>query len=335
MDRVEIEERLDRPEIGRISHPAFKPAWWLSSGHLQTLWPTVFRRRPWPRLRRERLELPDGDFLDLDWTLGGDGPRVVVLHGLEGSSGSPYARGMLQAVHDAGWRGVLMHFRGCSGVPNRLTRSYHSGETVDLDTVISILRRREPDGPIAVIGYSLGGNVLLKWLGERGADADVAAAVAISVPFLLNLCAERLERGVSRLYQWWLLRALRASVRTKFRPGEAPIDLDELDAWRTFRTFDDRVTAPLHGFAGVDDYYRRASARQYLSGIRIPTLIVHARDDPFMSEGVIPAAQELSTSTVFELSHQGGHVGFVSGTLPWKPDYWLERRVPSFLKGHF
>ncbi len=312
----------------------FKPAWWLPSPHLQTLWPVVARRKPRIPLRRERWELPDGDFLDLDWIAEGAGPIVVVLHGLEGSVNSHYARGMLNAIRDHGWRGVVMHFRGCSGEPNRLSRGYHSGETSDLNAFVQKLLLDYPDTPVAVVGYSLGGNVLLKWLGEGNGPRPIRCGVAISVPFLLGRTADRLERGLSRVYQWWLLRSMRASATRKARLGLTPFDPVELGRIRTFRSFDDRVTAPLHGFDGVDDYYARSSSRQYLSAIRTPTLIIHALDDPFMFPDVVPGPEELSPAVELQVSAGGGHVGFVQGTLPWKPRHWLETRIPQYLSRH-
>lgn len=319
---------------GRCAPSGFRRAWWLPSAHLQTVWQTLFRAGPRPPVTPERLELPDGDFLDLAWSGDGTGPIVVLLHGLEGCVDSPYARGMLEALRRRGWRGLLMHFRGCSGEPNRLDRSYHSGDTADLDHLVRTLRAREPECPLALVGYSLGGNVLLKWLAETGARAPAAAAAAVSVPFLLGHVAERLEHGASRLYQWWLLRSMRARIRRKFARRPAPFDLERIHTWRTFRSFDDHVTAPLHGFADAEDYYRRASSRPLLRHVRVPTLIVHARDDPFMSPEVVPGPEDLSASTVLELSEHGGHVGFVAGRIPGRARYWLEERIPGFLAAH-
>jgi hypothetical protein len=310
---------------------AFRPAWWLRSPHLQTIWPTLFRRAPALALRRERVELPDGDFLDLDWGPTRPGPLVLVLHGLEGSSRSRYARGLLTAVAARGWCGVVMHFRGCSGEPNRLPRSYHSGETGDLAHVVARVRTRHPAWPIAVVGYSLGGNVLLKWLGETGADTGVSCAVAVSVPFDLGAAARRLERGVSRLYQWWLLRNLHRSVTRKVRSGVLPPAFERRAAAPDFWTFDDRVTAPLHGFASADEYYRRSSCRQYLGEVAVPTLVLQARDDPFLFPEAIPTPGEVSATVTLEVYPAGGHVGFVAGHWPWAAEYWLERRIPAFL----
>lgn len=284
------------------------------------------------KLERERFELADGDFLDLDWTTGSNGPLVLVLHGLEGCSSSHYAAGILKALHGYGMRAVLMHFRGCSGEPNRLDRSYHSGETGDLQSVVQILRKREPGVVLAAIGYSLGGNVLLKWLGEQGACAPLAAAVAVSVPFDLYQVARRLERGVSRLYQRTLLRSLQRSVQRKFRNRPAPFDVATVSRLHSFRAFDNMVTAPLYGFRNADDYYTRSSCRQYLKHIRVPTLILHALDDAFMTPDAIPTASELSQAVTLELSERGGHVGFVAGALPWQPHYWLEERIPAYLR---
>lgn len=309
----------------------FRPAWWLRNAHMQTLWPRLMRRRPRIALRSERLELPDGDFVDLSWTPGARGPIVMILHGLEGSSRSHYVRGILRAVHARGWRGVLMHFRGCSGEPNRLPRSYHSGDTGDVAYLADRLRTDHPDTPLLAVGYSLGGNALLKWLGESGTASPLSAAAAISVPFRLGDAADRLEHGFSRVYQWTFLSELRASVRRKRERVDLPEIPGSLGGLRTFRAFDDRVTAPLNGFQGADDYYARASCRQYLRGIRIPTLIVHSLDDPLMTPATVPAATELPPAVTLELSPQGGHVGFIGGATPPVARYWLEQRVPSFL----
>ncbi len=312
----------------------FRAPWWLRSGHLQTLYAPLFRRAPALELTRERIELEDGDFVDLDWTPRSEGPLVLVLHGLEGSSDSPYARGILRAIHARRWRGVLMHFRGCSGEPNRLPRSYHSGDTGDLTEVVETLRARGDIPVMAAVGYSLGGNVLLKWLGERGAGAPIAAAAAVSVPYTLSRAADRLTSGLSRIYQRRLIGELRRKLGRKFAHTASPIDLARAQRSRDFWEFDDAVTAPLHGFRDVHDYYARASSRQYLQRIRVPTLMLHAEDDPFMTPDAVPRREELSPSARLELSAHGGHVGFVHGSLPWRPRYWLEERIPAFLATH-
>jgi len=317
--------------VKRVNH-AFRPAWWLPGAHLQTLYPHVFRRRRPPPLRRERIELDDGDFIDLDWTPDGDGPLVLLLHGLEGSVRSHYAAGLMNTLGRHRYQSVVLNFRGCSGEPNRLARSYHSGETGDLATVVQLLQRRNPQRILHVVGISLGGNVLLKWLGENPDQTQVHSAVAISVPFLLNSAALRLQHGFSRFYQAYLLRKLHASTRDKARRLTLPIDTDELRRLRTFRQFDDRVTAPLHGFRDVDEYYARCSSRAFIPHIKTPTLILHALDDPFMTADAVPAAGETGPGVQLEVSRHGGHVGFVGGRLPWKPEYWLDERVCRWLE---
>jgi len=332
--------RTDNATNTPVSQPraphAFTPAWWCRGAHLQTLWPYLCRPRPQVVLRRERLELPDGDFLDLDWlATDGRGPVVLILHGLEGSSNSKYALGMLRAAGARGWRGVVMHFRGCSGEPNRLPRGYHSGETGDVAHVVSLLKAREPQTRIGVVGYSLGGNVLLKWLGESGERAPIDAAVAVSVPFLLGNSARRMEQGFSRIYQWELVARLRRSIVAKRKRMQLPLRRAGLNGIWTFREFDEHVTAPLHGFAGADDYYLKSSSRQYLKHITAPTLVIHSSDDPFMTPDTAPGRDELSPAIDFELYPCGGHVGFVTGAVPWRASYWLEDRIPRFFAAQF
>ncbi|EKD70207.1 MAG: hypothetical protein ACD_46C00601G0004 [uncultured bacterium] len=315
----------------------FKPAWWLRNSHLQTLWPAVLRK-PIKNLpiERERFELYDGDFVDLDW-VGKDktGPLVLILHGFEGSIESHYAKGMIQALDHNGWRSAFVHFRGCSGEPNRLPRSYHSGETNDIANVAAILHEREPDTKMAAIGYSLGGNILLKWLGETRKQNPLCAAIAISVPFELHKAACRIQKGFSRFYQWYFLKCLRERLLHKFQHVPSPINPEIITEVQTIMDFDEHYTAPLHGFSGVDDYYSRSSSRQYLRYIEVPTLLLHAKDDPFMTEDVIPNIDELSPTIKLEVSETGGHVGFVGGRYPWRPEYWLEKRVPDFIRDYF
>lgn len=312
---------------------SFKPAWWLRNPHLQTIWPTLCRRPIKDiEIKRERFELPDGDFLDLDWVGRGLGPIVIILHGFEGSIDSAYAKGMLRAITNEGWRGVFMHFRGCSGVPNRLPRSYHSGETRDVDLVVQAIRSREPHTHIAAVGFSLGGNVLLKWLGETSGNNPLKAAIAISVPFELNKAADRISQGFSRLYEWYMLRCVQKRLEYKFKQLPPPIELPPFSRLKTIREFDDKVTAPLHGFLNVNEYYNYSSSRQYLNKIQVPTLLLQAKDDPFLSEAIIPYPHELSEKIKLEVTDSGGHVGFVTGKYPWSPEYWLEQRVPTYLR---
>jgi predicted alpha/beta-fold hydrolase len=315
-----------------VAASSFRPAWWLRGPHAQTLWPTFFRPRPHTPRTVERLELPDGDFLDLAWLGPVDGPLVLVLHGLEGSLDSHYARGLVSLLARRGYRVCFLFFRGCSGEPNRLARSYHSGDTGDVDHLVEEVLRRRGLHLYGAVGYSLGGNVLLKWLGERGASAPLERAAAVSVPFVLDDAARRLGRGVSRIYQRHLLGRLQAKFRRKFAQRPCPVEVD-VDRLRTFFAFDDRVTAPLHGFTGVADYYRRSSSRQYLPHIRRPTLILHAVDDPFMYPASIPRDDELPEAVRLELSARGGHVGFVAGPWPWRAGYWAEQRIREWLGG--
>jgi predicted alpha/beta-fold hydrolase len=309
---------------------AFRPAWWLRNAHAQTLWPALVRRRPRLAVRWQRLELDDGDFLDLAWSGPDDGPVVLLLHGLQGGIRSHYATGLMQRLNGAGLRTCLAHFRGCGRELNRLPISYHSGKTDDPQRVVDHLLESEGRAPFAAIGVSLGGNVLLKWLGEAGERAPFERAVAISVPFVLARCAQRLASGPSRLYQHHLVKSLQRDYRRKFARLPSPLDVD-VDRLHDFRTFDDEVTAPLHGFAGADDYYARCSSRPLVPHIRVPTLILHAADDPFMFADTAPTAAELPAQVWLELTAAGGHVGFVGGVVPGRADYYLERRVTDWL----
>jgi len=270
----------------------------------------------------------------LCWTGSDSGPLIVLLHGLEGSSRSKYAAALLERIERIGWGGVLMQFRGCSGEPNRLDRSYHSGDTGDLRFVIAMLKRRFPLRRILAVGYSLGGNVLLKHLGETAEDGTIFAAAAVSVPYELAAGANRLNRGTSRLYQRHLIRSMQKKARNKFSLRQPPIDLSGLDSWTDFWSFDDNVTAPLHGFRDAEEYYRESSCRQYLGAIRTPTLLLHAEDDPFLLRSAIPNREELSASTILELTRRGGHVGFVGGRNPLKPQYWIDDRLMAWFRTH-
>lgn len=319
-----------------IIDSTFKPAWWLTNAHAQTLCSTVMRRVKPPIDRMERFELPDGDFVDLAWAVNGisaDAPLVVFLHGLGGGVDSTYVAGQLRAFNQRGWRAVLMHFRGASNEANRLPRAYHSGDTDDVDCLLHALAEREPHTKKALVGFSLGGNVMLKWLGEHSNQSLVQAAVAVSVPFQLNRVADRVNRGFSRVYQAHLLKRLRNVFTRKLAAhGDLlPLNARELESYRCFWTFDENITARLHGFPHVHAYYREASSRQYLIHITTPTLVIHALDDPFMTEDVLPRADELSEHVTLELSRCGGHVGFISGGVPGFPVYWLDQRIPDFL----
>lgn len=327
------------PDDRRILRSTFKPAWWLRNRHAQTIFPSlpwVYRHRA--PLRRETLELPDGDATAVDWLetpspLSADAPVLVILHGLESSSTSPYARMLMQAAAHAGWHCCVLHFRDCGDYRNRLPRRYHAGETSDIRYFLSQLPESGRTGPVVASGYSLGGNVLLKYLGECGQSTPLRAATAVSVPFDLDKCAEALNIGFSKVYQRYLLKHMKSAVSRKFDRHTAAFDWERAMQARTFGEFDDTVTAPLHGFRGVDDYYRRCSSVHYLGGIRIPTLIVNAVDDPFMTPGVLPHRDRLSRYVSLEIADAGGHVGFVDGGSPWRPNFYLPRRLTGYLRG--
>lgn len=319
----------------------FKPAWWLNNAHLQTLYPALMRKTSSPPgLRRERLITPDNDFIDVDWCGAGIQPLIILLHGLTGSSQSGYIKGLQRTLLTQGFRSVALNFRGCSGEYNHSARCYHSGETEDIHFLYQTLRQREPDTPFAAVGFSLGGNVLLKWMGEQGSKLTLFAAVAVSVPLVLSTCATKLDKGFSKMYRGNLLRELKHYVRAKQRHLEKVGNLIEaskieqlgdLSRIKSFWQYDDRVVARLHGFKNVQDYYQRSSSRQFLKSITIPTLVVQAIDDPFMTQDVLPDLNELSSSIHLEITQGGGHVGFIAGDMPFKPEYWLEQRIPEFL----
>jgi predicted alpha/beta-fold hydrolase len=330
----------DSHEVRRIVESNFRPASWLKNRHLQTIYPTL----PWassfrPRLRREILELPDGDETAVDWLVarvspGRSAPLLVILHGLEGSARSSYARGLLAACETLGWHGCVMHFRDCGDYLNRLPRRYHAGETNDLRFFLKQLVESERYGPIAAAGFSLGGNVLLKYLGEAVDTSPLRAAVGACVPLNLHVCAEALNIGFSRVYQYYLLERMKNAIRRKFNPDTAAFNWQKAMSAKTFAEFDDVVTAPLHGFEGKDDYYDRCSSMHFLAAIERPTLIINAADDPFMTADVLPGEQSLSPSVEFELSQHGGHVGFIGGGSPFRPQFYLPGRITSFLAPH-
>jgi uncharacterized protein len=316
---------------GRVVAGAFRPHPLLVGPHLQTL-ATLLRPTPRVDLRIERLELPDGDFVDLGWCGEGVGPLAILLHGLSGGFDSKYARGCAGRLLADGWRCVFLQFRGAGPEPNRLPRSYHHGETEDFRELLAVLRRREPSARLFAVGWSLGGNVLLKYLGEEGDRAPLAAAVAVCAPYALKPCAERLRTGFSRVYQTHLLGELKAMIRRKHAVVPLDIDLAQALAARDFFEFDDAVTAVLNGFRDAEDYYARSACGQFLGGIAVPTLAIHAKDDPFMTPDVIPEASLLPPSMTLEVCEHGGHVGFVSAGPGLAPRFWLDERIPEFLR---
>lgn len=320
---------------GRIIKSSFNAPRWARNRHVQTIWPRYFRKRSPLSVRWERLELNDGDFVDLAW---GPKPKklsglVVMFHGLEGSIRSHYAHELMATVSGGSWQGVMMHFRGCSGEVNRTPRAYHSGDTQDALHVLKLLGERFPAIPKTALGVSLGGNMLLKLLGENPLLHGLKAAIAISAPLKLAECANSINHGFSRIYQRYLLASMRNNLKAKMKKLDyralLPMRMNEVDNIRTFREFDDAVTAPLHGFADADDYYEKCSGFHFLSAIHCPTLILHSIDDPFMNHLVVPDEKDLARQVTIELSDNGGHVGFMQG-LPWNTKIWLHQRVMQF-----
>jgi predicted alpha/beta-fold hydrolase len=315
----------------------YRPAWWVPGPHGQTLWGKFFRRHPPLPIRMERWDTPDGDFIDvhrLDAPAGAT--RLLILHGLEGTIESHYVGGFFGEAERRGWAADLLIFRGCGAEPNRAPRFYHSGETGDLAFVLSRIQREHPDVPILIAGVSLGGNVLLKYLGECGTRISprVRAAATVSVPYDLERAARFIERGFSRIYNRHFVQTLRLKARTKLDRFPGLFDHGALERARTIYAFDDAVTAPVHGFLDAHDYYRCSSALAWIDRVSIPTLLLSAVDDPFLPREVLDDVKKVAGQNEFlhlEFVRHGGHVGFVSGRWPWRPFYYAERRVCEFL----
>ena len=314
----------------------YAPAWWLPGPHARTMWGKFFRRTPPLPTRVERWDTDDGDFIDLvrlDAPLGR--PHLIVLHGLEGTARSHYVRGLFLEAARRGWAADLLLFRGCGGELNRTRRFYHSGETGDLSAVSHALLGADRTAPFFLAGVSLGGNVLLKWLGERGARTDprVVAAAAVSVPFDLARAAQRIDQGFSRVYQRHFLQSLRAKALAKIDRIPDLASRSRVESARTLYAFDDAVTAPVHGFADADDYYSRSSSLGFLSEIRVPTFLLSAIDDPFLPPDVLHAVERVAADNSkieLEFVQKGGHVGFIAGPNPLRPFYYAEWRVMRF-----
>lgn len=311
----------------------YRAPFYLFNGHLQTLWPVWQNlRKPdisWPR---ERWETPDGDFIDVDCINQGaaNNPTVIFFHGLEGSSQSHYARGLAAVLQQVGWTGFVPHFRGCSGTLNRLPRAYHSGDSTEIDWILKRFKQREPQRTLFAAGVSLGGNALMKWLGEQAMAAGevIQGAAAVSPPMDVGACGDWLDQGINRsIYTQHFLRTmkLQSEARLKLFPGL--FDANRMRAATTLREFDDTVTAPLHGFKDVNDYWTRASALPVLGGIRVPTLLLMPRNDPFLPESCYP--QQCPEAVTLETPAAGGHVGF-SGGKGLNKDLWLPSRIISF-----
>ncbi len=313
---------------------AYRAPGWLPGGHLQTIWPLV-RRPPLPSYTRVRWETPDGDFLHADWVSKRPGaPLVVLFHGLEGSSHSHYARSIMGHLSRIGWNGVVPHFRGCSGKPNRLLRAYHSGDSAEIGWILRRITKRYQDGPVFAVGISLGGNALLKWLGEQGDEAGqrIAGAAAVCAPLDLEISGLALGQGFNRVYTERFLRTLKRKALDKIAAHNATtLDAERIRKARTLYEFDDAFTAPVHGFDGVIDYWQRASARPLLHGVRVPTLLLNARNDPFVPPEILPGAKALPRAIKCEYTDSGGHVGFLRGTFPGHLNWLPERLVSHFI----
>lgn len=302
-----------------------------------TMWGKFMRRRDLSEFHLERIPTNDADEITLaSAPSSATGPVLLMLHGLEGGLRSHYVGGIWAAARQKGWQPRMLLFRTCDGRMNRAKRTYHSGETTDLDFIVRRLVREDPTRPIGLAGVSLGGNVLLKWLGELG-DAipeQVRAAIAISTPYDLARSSKAIDSGFSRLYQWNFLRSLKRKAREKVLQHAGVCDVSALDSLNTMWEFDDRFTAPLHGFRDAADYYKRSSSISFLAQIRRPTLLLSARDDPFHSREVLRDVEATAANNPFvttEFHDRGGHVGFVGGA-PWRPTYYVESRVASFLE---
>jgi hypothetical protein len=306
----------------------------LPGGNSHTIYARVLARNYAIEYERQRWETPDGDFIDLDWVNRPEGAAklLVLFHGLEGCSRSHYALSLMAMAKQMGWRGVVPHFRGCSGEINRLARAYHSGDAAEIDWIMRRLKSENPDCEIYVAGVSLGGNMLLKWLGEQGAAATgiVNGAAAVSAPVDLHAAAAVLDFGYRRaLYTRRFLRSLRAKVLAKIATHGLDIDVDAVRHCSTFRQIDDLYTAPIHGFKDADDYWTRASSKPWLKYIRVPTLLLNAQNDPFLPASALPAPRDISDAVTLEFPNAGGHVGFVSGEFPGQLG-WLPKRMVKF-----
>ena len=319
----------------------FKPPLILKNKHLQTLYAPLFRKQTAPKVEIEHFDLADGDFVECYWhneKPNDERPIVTLFHGLAGSFNSPYIQGIMKALEKKGFASVLMHFRGCSGKENLLPRSYHSGDTADAKAWLEHLKENYPKSDFHAVGYSIGGNMLLKLLGEEGSKVVLKSAVSVSAPMDLDITAKAINRGFSKLYQAHLLKALKLTLLKKYKQFEMEkflgISEEVIKNIKTIEEFDERYTAPINGFKSAKDYYEKCSAKQFLKDIEIPTLIIHALDDPFMTPEILPSSfEEISETITLKLSEYGGHVGFVGGGL-FRPDYWLESSIVDYFVKH-
>lgn len=321
-----------------MSPADFQPAWWCRGQHVQTIWGALFRPLRRLSLIRERWETPDGDFVDVDRSEEiSTEPRMLILHGLEGSSQSREIRGLIGVAQQADWEAVALNFRSCSGEPNRLQASYHAGHTTDIKWVIERLVAEDAERPIVCVGVSLGGNILLKYLGEQGDQLpdQVRAAVAISTPFDLSVAVKYMESGFRQLYMRMFVWKLKQKVYAKLRHYPEMVDRGDLRAVRTIADFDHLITAPLNGFKDGHEYWSACSSATFLSSIRRPTLLLNAKDDPFFPGESLPHEQvSLNPQLTADFPDSGGHVGFITGDSPLHAVSWAENRILSFFQEH-
>ena len=319
---------------GKISESSFKPAALFSNPHLQTILPKFLLAAPQIKGIQERVATPDHDFIDLTWFMPTNCHAYIVLfHGLEGSANSHYIQHLVAKLNAEQVGAVVMHFRGCSGEPNLCSRAYHSGATFDPLFVIPLIKERYKKLPLFAAGFSLGGNMLMKLMASH-AELPVIASVCVSAPFDLAASSETINDGFSRAYQWHLMKSMKANLLAKMLRvdmSKLNLSVQQIQQMKTFREFDDKITAVLHGFQGADDYYSRCSALPDLRFISTPTLIIHAKDDPFMDERVIPLPSMLSKNIAYELSEHGGHVGFMQ-SLTGQSKLWLPERITHFIR---
>jgi predicted alpha/beta-fold hydrolase len=323
-----------RDESCALAPKPYRAPAWLPGGHAQTIWPSLLRR-PAVSLRRERVEIGDGDYWDFDWTsapASEAAPLVVLFHGLEGNTNSHYARALLAHLVRIGWRGVVPHFRGCGGEPNRLPRAYHSGDHAEVAAMlVSIRARMQPGTTLYAVGVSLGGSALLNWLGRVRGDAasTLTAAAAVSTPLDLTAAGIAIGQGANRIYTQSFLRTLKPKALAMAARFPGLLDTARVRAARSMWMFDDAVTSPLHGFAGADDYWSRASAKPWLADVALPTLVLNARNDPFIPPASLPGPPEVAAAVTLEQPAEGGHAGFLAGPAPGNLD-WLPQRLVHF-----
>jgi len=321
-----------------LTTKVFNPKGVLKNRHIQTLYSTFFRKELITNTSLEKFFLDDGDFVECVWSNNppkDNRPIVILFHGLAGSINSPYIQGLMYELEKEGYASVIMHFRGCYQEENLLPRAYHSGDSYDAKAWIEHLQKTYPNSPLHAVGFSLGGNMLLKLLGEWKETSPLLSAVSISAPMQLEISADTIEQGFSKNYQEHLLKALRSTLLEKYKKFDMKsllgIDEEVVKNIKTIREFDERYTAVIHGYDSAYDYYQKCSAKQFLKDITTPTLIIHALDDPFMTPEILPKEEEISSHITINISKHGGHVGFIEGSI-FKPTYWLDKQIVSHIK---